>query len=197
MDERVRKLLSNRFVLFSCEGTAEGVVVQTLYDNNALVVPNKHVVKDAVISNRPYTRKRKASEIADLYFSMSYEGATASGLTVARIVDSRAPKFEFPKRQQNGTEVLSFFTRPEIEMLVIHAEGAYDQGVKASRKDRQLRPSAFCMNYLGIDRVKEGEFLKSYWSDAGKLIDAIRAHAQKAERGRGELLLTDLLKDNA
>lgn len=195
MDERARKLLSERFVLFSCEGTAEGVVVQSLYDNDQLVVPQKHVVKDAVITNRPYTRKRKATDIADIYFSMSYEDEAASGLTVARIVDSRAAKFEFPKRRQNGTEVLSFFTRPEIEMLVIHGEGVYDQWLKASRKNRQLRPSAFCARDLGFSCVKEADFLREYWSDAEKLVKAIRAHAQKAERGRGELLLVDLLRE--
>ena len=194
MDERAYGLLTQRFVLFSCEGTAEGVVIQSLYDNDLLLVSREHVVKDAVMTNRPYTRKRKAGDIADIYFSMSYEDETARGLTVARIVDSRAPKFEFPKRRQNGTEVLSFFTRPEIEMLVIHGEGAYDQWARASRKDRQLRPNEFCVRELGFTHVKEAEFLRGYWGDADKLVKAIRGHAQKADRGRGELLLADLLR---
>ena len=61
MDDEARRLLTDRFVLFSCEGTAEGVVIQRLYDADLLVVPRRHVVKDSVISNRPYTRKRKAT----------------------------------------------------------------------------------------------------------------------------------------
>ena len=36
-------------------------------------------------------------------------------------------------------------------------------------------------------------FLKEYWSDAPKLVGAIRKHAEKAQRGKGELLLVDLL----
>ena len=144
MDNQAIDILSSRFVLFSCEGTAEGAVIQVLYDNDLLIVPRERVVKDALIVDRPYTRKRKAAEIANDYFSMNYETAGAEGLAVARIVDSSAPKFEFPKRRQNGTKVLSFVTRPEIEMLAIHAEGAYRDWVNATRRDRQLKPNEFC-----------------------------------------------------
>lgn len=187
-------ILENRFVLFSCEGTAEGVVVQTLYDNDFLVVPRERVVKDIVMANRPYTRKRKASEIADLYFSMDYEADGADGLAVARIVDSRSGKFEFPKRRQNGTEVLSFITRPEIEMLVIHNEDAFPLWQRLSRKNRQLRPSDFCKQELGLSDIKEKDFLEGYWSNPCNLVASIRMYSEKTKRGSGELLLADLLK---
>ena len=49
MDDETRRLLTDRFVLFSCEGTAEGTVIQRLYDADLLVVPRRHVVKDSVI----------------------------------------------------------------------------------------------------------------------------------------------------
>lgn len=170
MGNQAKDILSSRFVLFSCEGTAEGVVVQVLYDNDLLIVPRERVVKDALIVDRPYTRKRKASEIANDYFSMNYETAGAEGLAVARIVDSNAPKFEFPKRRQNGTKVLNFVTRPEIEMLVIHAEGAYRDWGNATRRDRQLRPNEFCKQRLGLDKIKEKDFLEEYWGNGEKLV---------------------------
>ena len=185
--------LIHRFVLFSVEGAAEGVVVQTLYENGRLVVPRDQVVMDNSIVNRPYTRMRKASQIADEYFGMSYESETASGLTVARVVDSRAAKFEFPKRQQNGTKVMSFYTRPEIEMRVIHAEGAFTEWQRASRKQRQLKPCEFCKQALGISRIKETPFLREYWSDVDKLVAAIESHAEHARCDSGEFLLRDLI----
>ena len=46
---------THRFVLFSVEGTAEGAVIQTLYDNDLLVVPRDHVVMDNTYFDRPYT----------------------------------------------------------------------------------------------------------------------------------------------
>ena len=193
MDSAIAECLTRRYVLFSCEGTAEGIVIQTLYNNGRLVVPRDLVVMDNCMVNRPYTRLREARKIADEYFGMSYESDIASGLTVARIVDSRSPKFDFPKRKQNGTKVLSFYTRPEIEMLVIHAEGAFGEWQKASRRQRQLKPSDFCKQALGFPRVKEVPFLREYWSDVEKLISAIDSHAEHARRGPGELLLKDLV----
>lgn len=53
MGNQAKDILSSRFVLFSCEGTAEGVVVQVLYDNDLLIVPRERVVKDALIVDRP------------------------------------------------------------------------------------------------------------------------------------------------
>ena len=62
MDRRdVRKLLRSRFVLFSCEGTAEGAVMQRLYDEDALVVPRERVVVDPMMFT-PYTRQRKSGQ---------------------------------------------------------------------------------------------------------------------------------------
>lgn len=52
MGNQAKDILSSRFVLFSCEGTAEGVVVQVLYDNDLLIVPRERVVKDALIVDR-------------------------------------------------------------------------------------------------------------------------------------------------
>lgn len=194
MDNQAIDILLSRFVLFSVEGTSEGTVIQVLYDNDLMIVPRGRVVKDALIVDRPYTRKRKAAEIANDYFSMNYETAGAEGLAVARIVDSSAPKFEFPKRRQNGTKVLSFVTRPEIEMLAIHAEGAYRDWENATRRDRQLKPSEFCKQRLGLDKIKEKDFLEEYWDDGERLVKAIRAHAATSKRKNGELLLVDLLK---
>lgn len=194
MDNDALHILTNRYVLFGCEGTAEGIIIQQLYDDDLMVVPRNRVVKDAVMVNRPYTRTRKAADIAERYFSMDYEVDGAEGLAVARIVDSRAARFEFPKRRQNGAVVLSFFTRPEIEMLIVHGENAYGAWLRESRRNRQLRPAEFCKSALGMGDVKETAFLREYWSDSDRLVDAIRSYAAKAKRSAGELLLVDLLK---
>lgn len=193
MSKDVIDALANRFVLFSCEGAAEGVVIQTLFDNDRLAVPRDLVVRDNTYFNRPYTRLRKANQIAEEYFGMSYESPDASGLTIARIVDSKSPKFEFSKRCQNGTQVVSFYTRPEIEMLVIHSEGAFGDWQKASRRQRQLKPNEFCKQSLGISRVKETAFLKDYWADADRLISAIMSYAEHSHCEPSEFTLRDLI----
>lgn len=190
----VRCLLENRFVLFSVEGSAEGVIVERLVSDDLLIVANDRVVRDAAYVDRPYTRTRKAADIVRDYFGVDYAVEGAEGLLIARIVDSKSPSFSIPRRQSNGTEVLSFYTRPEIEMLVIHREGAYDRWSKAHRRNKSLRPSEFCKGELGLPRVKEAEFLEEYWADGSVLADCIRKHASKAHRDPGDLLLADLLK---
>ena len=87
----------------------------------------------------------------------------------------------------------SFFTRPEIEMLAIHAAGAYAKWLGASRRDKRLRPSEFCKGSLGMSGIKSGEFLDSYWT-ADRLVKAIRAYDEHRNRSKGELSLGDLLK---
>lgn len=126
MDSDVKRALHSRFVLFSCEGTAEGVVIQRFYDDGLLLVSPDRVVSDAVYLNRPYTRTRKAADIVNQYLGMDYAVGGAEGILIAGIVDSRSPRFVLPREVRDDVLVLSFFTRPEIEMLVIHKEGAYD-----------------------------------------------------------------------
>lgn len=89
-------LLSSRYVLFSCEGTAEAVVVARLVESGALAFPKERVVDDPLFFT-PFTRLRKADDIADRFFRTSYEADGARGLLVCRVVDSRAGRFaEFP-----------------------------------------------------------------------------------------------------
>lgn len=192
--ETCRSLLQNRFVLFSVEGAAEGEIICSLIEHDAIIVPREHLVSDHNDPSRLYTRTRKARDIADRYFNMNYHSASADGLAIARIVDTSSGKFVLPRRVRDDAEVLSFYTKPEIEMLVIHREGAYRDWERASRRDRSLRPKEFCKTELKITNVEETAFLRSYWADIDALRQAIVAYAQTAHRERDELMLADLLR---
>lgn len=189
-----RDILESRFVLFSVEGAAEGVIIERLIDDGLIVVPRDRIVCDALYVDRPHTRTRKAVDIVRDYFGVNYAVDGAEGLVIARIVDSKSPRFDIPRKQNNGTEVLSFYTRPEIEMLVIHCENAYGAWLKYKRRHKGVKPSDFCKSELGIIEVKQTDFLKKYWSDGSVLAQCIRAHASKVQREQGDLLLADLLK---
>lgn len=193
MSSDVRYLLEHRYVLFSCEGAAEGVVIQRLFDDGLLAVSKDRVVFDSVYVDRPYTRTRKAEAIADHYLTMDYTADGAEGILIARIVDSRAPRFDLPRWARNGVEVRSFYTSPEIEMLAIHRQGAYEEWLRQSRRDRSLRPNEFCKRELGLSRIKETAFLEEYWSDGRLLVEAIREYASKSQREDGDLFLANLL----
>ena len=163
-----------------------------LYEGDCLSVSRERVVEDP-IRFTPYTRLRKADQIAQRFFTTSYVADGASGLLLARIVDSRSGRFVLPRRWADSCLVESFFTRPEIEMLTIHAEGAYRDGLRESRRNRGVRPSEFCKGSLRLPDIKSHTFLDSYWSPK-KLVEAIRAYDAHRNRSTGELSLGDLLK---
>lgn len=193
MGSNVDDLLS-RYVLFSCEGTAEGVVIKQLVDAKRLIVAENRIVKDP-ITFKPFTRLRKARDIEERFFGQNYAVEGAEGLLLARIVDSRSAKFSLSRVNQDAALVKSFITAPEIEMLVIHAEDAYEDWCRKNRQNRQLLPSGYCVQYLGLKEVKAEGFLQEYWSDADKLTSAIQAYSSKlGKRKTDELTLANLLR---
>lgn len=78
-------------------------------------------------------------------------------------------------------------TSPEIEMLVIHAEGKYDD---YSRK--RMKPSDYVKQYLKMSEIKSYEFAKKYFNEANILVNAIQQYKQKSANRSGTL--ADLLK---
>lgn len=185
--------LRSHYVLFSCEGAAEGVVVERLFESGKLVIPKERVVVDP-ITYKPFTRLRKAPEIENRFFTQNYCVDGAEGLLLARVVDSRNAEFSLSRINRDAALVRTFITAPEIEMLVIHAEGAYESWCRAKRSNRQLKPSEYCVEQLGMREVKGASFLRDYWDDADKLVLAIQAYAAKrGKRKADELMLANLM----
>lgn len=185
--------LLNRYVLFSCEEGAESIIVKRLVESDRLVVPWKRIVEDPLMFE-PYTRCRKADDIAQRFFGMDFAVDGAAGLAVARIVDSRAGKFSFSKKWENGTKMLNFYTRPEIEMLVIQREVAADELTRAHRRNRQLRPKEFCKQYLKMPNIEAVSFLEGYWADSNSVVESCKLYEKSlGKRQSDELCIADLV----
>ena len=60
------------------------------------------------------------------------------------------------KAYEQKIDVVNVITAPEIEMLIIHAEGAYDQFKRSGKK-----PSEFCKTNLRMHDVKSYEIESS------------------------------------
>lgn len=82
MSTDIRTELQNHYVLFSVEGTAEGVVINKLVDAGFLLVPTSHIVKDRM-TFKPFTRTRKAKDIAEHYLDENYQLEASSKLLIA------------------------------------------------------------------------------------------------------------------
>ena len=63
-----------------------------------------------------------------------------------RILDSRREEFRLSKAHEQKIDVVNVITAPEIEMLIIHAEGAYDQFERSGKNQSNFVKQIFgCM----------------------------------------------------
>ena len=89
-------------------------------------------------------------------------------ITVYRILDSTNENFKLSGPYLKRVTVVNIITAPEIEMLVIHAEGKYDD---YSRK--RMKPSDYVKQHLKLGKIKSYEFAKRYFADDELLVEAI------------------------
>lgn len=80
-------------------------------------------------------------------------------------------------------------TAPEIEMMIIHSEGAYERFKRSGKK-----PSEFCKADFRMHNVKSYDFVKDYFSNPQTLVNAIKEYRRTANIPKGEYSLSDLLK---
>ncbi|MBQ9058048.1 MAG: hypothetical protein IJ125_02565 [Atopobiaceae bacterium] len=173
-------ILKTHHSLVLCEGTAEEVIFNKLYEAGELVIESGML--------HDVTRTRGARRIQEEYLNFHFDYP----VYVVRLVDSVKERFALTKLYSQRYPVLSFFTRPEIEMLVIIAEG---QAAAFRRKGgSNLKPSDYCVQVLKYQNIKSRTFLDSYW-DADKLIQAIVEYKRIMNISKDEFCLADLLKE--
>mgnify|MGYP003169751191 CR=1 FL=1 len=107
-----------------------------------------------------------------------------------RVIRCRSAKrFEARYLRKGFDEQISVIRILEIEMLIIHAEGAYDQFKRSGKK-----PSEFCKTNLRMHDVKSYDFVKQYFSNPQLLVKAIKEYRRTANIPKGECSLSDLLR---
>lgn len=183
-----RRELRSHDVLFSCEGTAEKVIIQRLVEDARLLVPEEHVVRD--LDDRPYTDDRTVKKIQRDFLGFNYP----HGLMIVRIVDVNPGSFVLPRLYREQVLVRDVVTRSEIEVLVLVREGAYQDWYQHG-KSKGLSPSQWCIQHLGLKAIKTRGFLEDYWSDPKVLVKAIRDYTSGLGGHKDEQLnLNDLLR---
>ena len=133
-----------------CEGSAEEAIIDILVDNDLLIFNREEMLEERVI------RCRSAKRFEERYLRKGFD----EQISVIRILDSRREEFRLSKAYEQKIDVVNVITAPEIEMLIIHAEGAYDQFKRSGKK-----PSEFCKINLRMHDVKSYDFVKQYFSN--------------------------------
>lgn len=173
--------LKEEYVICICEGAAEQAIIELLLDHNSLVFTHDNLV------GREITRKRKASEIQDSFLNLAYQRQ----VNILRILDSKKDSFKLPSLYAERFPVHNIYTRPEIEMLLIIAEGQSENYLQKEKS--RYKPSAYCAEVLFPGKhIKSREFIQDYFADINKLHNAIRLYHEQAGK-RGEAHLFHLL----
>ena len=165
-----------------CEGGAETAIIDMLVDNDLLIFTRDHMLNEDVI------RCRSAKEFEQRYLRKGFE----SKITVLRILDSHSEGFRLSPAYEQKVDVIKVVTSPEIEMLLILAEGKYNDYIK---KASFMSPSTFCKQELKKKgNIKSQEYVRNYFSDINILISAIREYKRIKKLKKGEVYLADLLR---
>ena len=165
-----------------CEGAAEEAVIDLLLDKHLLIFEREELLEESII------RCRNAKSFENRYLRKSFDDK----ISVLRILDSRKERFNLSKEYSDKVDVVNIITAPEIEMLIIHAENKYDQYKRSSKK-----PSAFCKEDLKMHSVKSYTFVKEYFNDCEKLLNAIALYNSKAAKKKTEYSLSDIIKTDS
>ena len=130
-------------------------------------------------------RCRSAKRFEERYLRKGFDNQ----ISVIRILDSRREEFRLSKAYAHKIDVINVRTAPEIEMLLIHNEGAYERFKRSGKK-----PSEFCKIDLRMHDVKSYDFVKEYFRNPETLVKAIKEYRRTANIPNGEYTLLDILK---
>lgn len=122
-----------------CEGSMEQAIMEILLDNNCLIFEREQLLEEEIL------RCRSAKNFERDYLNKT----TNEMITVYRILDSTNENFKLSGPYLKRVTVVNIITAPEIEMLVIHAEGKYDD---YSRK--RMKPSDYVKQHLKLGKIK-------------------------------------------
>lgn len=182
LEELNKEIRSSKYIACIYEGNAEKEILELLLENSKLKFSSDKLLEGELI------RVRAAKEFEQRYLRKGF----TEQILIIRVLDSRGEKFKLSKAYQNKIKVENIITAPEIEMLVILNEGRYEQYKKVNKKTKK-KPSDYCKDDLRMKNVKASGFIKNYFSDVNKLIQAIKKYNKVSNIQKGEYTLYDLL----
>lgn len=176
--------MGNKYILCVCEGNSEIAIMETLLELGVLPFKREDLI------NEKFIKRTSVNNIQRDYLNRSFE----KPVYIIRIVDSESENFVLTKEYQPKIrQVFSFVTAPEIEILIIISKGDYGEYTN-SKSERRLKPSSYCKEKYRISNVKTKEFVKQYFNDKDKLIEAIKIYDSYSKH-QNSFTLRDLIEN--
>lgn len=171
-----------------CEGPNEREIIRILLENNCL-----KFTEDDLLGLTPYhARQIKSSAQVRTELNI-YPGQ----VEVLRIGDKQSDQLTIPPAYKNQiASITKYCTKPELEMLLIIAEGLESEYEKVKST---MKPKDFAKEYISCGRRKYDNstaFYREYFgNDQDLLVRCIREyHRHNGSHDKDEHYLDELLK---
>lgn len=173
--------------LIMCEGPNELQVINILLEHDKLMLG-----RDDLVTLTPFHARQLRSTAIQTALGL-YPG---NDIKILRVGDSLNDPLKIPKDMEHrfiGVE--KYCTKPELEMLLIFAEGLEAEYDKVKSKEK---PKTFAKKNVKCGRKRydnSSDFYLVYFDgNVDKLVEAIKEYKRAKKHNAGEGFLADLLK---
>ena len=173
--------------LIMCEGSNELEIIRILLENDVLIF-----TEDDLLGLTPF-HARQIKSGTQVYTELGlYPG---NDVLIMRVGDTQTDKLKLPKDIQHKIQAIEkYCTKPELEMLLIIAEGL----TADFEHQKQYTPKEYAKRniYLGKKRYDNSSaFYRDYFGESiDSLTDAIREYKRIKAHNRDEMFLADILR---
>lgn len=177
----------NDYIACICEGSCEVTVMDLLLEKEALCFGREQLLDGKLLPSKFF---RDPKLFTDRYLTMDFEDRK---ICVLLIQDRKNTGYAIKSPYLEKVGIVAYvITAPEIEMLMIHSRGLYDDYKKRSSNKK---PSVYLAETTKTPtaKIKSEKYIRSFY-DSHNLVDAVRIHKQKSQKlGAGKYFLADLL----
>lgn len=168
-----------------CEGASEMAILQLLLERNLLCFTEKQLLTNTLLPPRFYRRKEA---FQNELLTLDYEGRKI----VVLVIQDRDTTYRIASPYDRQVKAIhSILTRPELEILMVHALKLD----RAFEKSKIKKPSEFLQEHLSIKcaKIKSQNHIRDFYG-THDLIEAITRHKQVKQPKKGHFYLADILR---
>lgn len=175
--------------LIMCEGPNEKAIIDMLLDAGKM-----KYTRDDLLGLTPYHARQLNSSAVKGNLNL-YPGKVC----VLRVGDTMTDKLKIPPEYRDKIDsVEKYCTKPELEMLLIHAEGLEKEFEKVKSGKKRMKAKDFCKENVVYNRTRYNnstQFFLDYFGDSIEtLTDAIKTyHKKNGSHKKDEHYLSELL----
>lgn len=114
------------------EGGAEEAIVSLLLENQILIFKPEDLFQERIL------RRVSARKFEEQYLKSSF--GKKKGILI-RVIDSKTEGFKLSRYNKDRVRVVDVLTRPEIEILMIHREGKFEDYQRWRNNHKKLAES--------------------------------------------------------